>query len=453
MLQELPESLDETYSRVLREINKKNREHAHRLLQCLTVAVRPLRIAELAEILAVDFGTTTDGGTSRLNPDWRWEDQEQAVLSTCSSLIAVVDEDGSQVVQFSHFSVKEFLTSSRLIDSSGDVSRFHIDLGRAHTIIAKACLGTLLRLDGQDNKLGVEHRFPLAVYAAEHWVDHAQFENVVSQIQETMEILFDPDKPYFSAWIQIHDIDTVPFARSTFWYFTPNDKSVAGPLYYAALCGFHDLAEHLIHNYSQQVNTSGGWYVSPLVVALAKGHFKIAELLYRHDADIDPKGHRGNTPLFGVSSSGHLGITQWLLHRGADPNARNEGEGRNQTPLHYAAEDGHPKVAQTLLQHKADKNIQDGNGQTPLHLASSHGHPDVARLLLEQGVDVKARSKDGSTALHLASKKGRLEVTRLLIEHGADVGAENNEGRTPFQVASESDMVKLLSSHGSSEGM
>src|SRR6266851_2823573 len=173
MLQELPESLDETYERVLREINKKNREHAHRLLQCLTVAVRPLRIAELAEILAVDFGTTTDGGTSRLNPDWRWEDREQAVLSTCSSLIAVVDEDGSQVVQFSHFSVKEFLTSSRLIDSSGDVWRFHIHLGRAHTIIAKACLATLLRLDGQDNEFSVEDRFPLAKYAAEHWVDHA----------------------------------------------------------------------------------------------------------------------------------------------------------------------------------------------------------------------------------------------------------------------------------------
>jgi hypothetical protein len=70
MLEELPETLDETYERVLREINKAKREHAHRLLQCLTVAVRPLRVAELAEVLAVDFGMASNGETSRLNTDW-----------------------------------------------------------------------------------------------------------------------------------------------------------------------------------------------------------------------------------------------------------------------------------------------------------------------------------------------------------------------------------------------
>src|ERR1019366_2526970 len=94
MLEELPETLDETYERILRDINKATRDHAHRLLQCLTVAVRPLRVAELAEVLAVDFGSASRGGTSKLNTDWRWEDQQQAVVSTCSSLISVVvDED------------------------------------------------------------------------------------------------------------------------------------------------------------------------------------------------------------------------------------------------------------------------------------------------------------------------------------------------------------------------
>ena len=152
MLEELPETLDETYERTLREINKTNQEHAHRLLQCLAVAIRPLRIAELAGVLTIDFEAASDGETSKLKTDWRWEDQEQAVLSTCSSLIAVVDEeDGFQVVQFSHFSVKKFLTSPRLATSSADVSRFHILPEPAHTILAKACLGTLLRLDDRSN--------------------------------------------------------------------------------------------------------------------------------------------------------------------------------------------------------------------------------------------------------------------------------------------------------------
>jgi len=112
ILNALPETLDETYGRILQEIPKSNRLLAHRLLQCLTVAVRPLHVEELAEVLAVDFGAT--GGIPKLNEDLRWENQEQAVLSACSSLIAVVEDRSSRGVQFSHFSVKEFLTSDRL---------------------------------------------------------------------------------------------------------------------------------------------------------------------------------------------------------------------------------------------------------------------------------------------------------------------------------------------------
>ena len=123
-LKELPESLDETYERILTDIKKPNRGLAQRVQQCLVVAIQPLRVAELAEVLAVDLGDSE--GIPRLNADWRWEDQEQALLIACPSLIAIVGagnadveigkgnfdleiRDGVQtgdspVVQFSHFS-------------------------------------------------------------------------------------------------------------------------------------------------------------------------------------------------------------------------------------------------------------------------------------------------------------------------------------------------------------
>ncbi|KAI9439163.1 hypothetical protein H4582DRAFT_1775797, partial [Lactarius indigo] len=142
VLRELPASLDETYERVLKEIVTANRRQAYRLLQCLTVASRPLRVEELAEILALDFDGAKEG-IPELKEDWRGEDQQETVLSTCSSLISVVDDGGHRVVQFSHFSVKEFLTSVRLAGSSVDVSYFHISLEPAHTVIVKACLGVL----------------------------------------------------------------------------------------------------------------------------------------------------------------------------------------------------------------------------------------------------------------------------------------------------------------------
>ena len=449
MLEELPESLDETYERVLREINKATRAHAHRLLQCLTVAIRPLRVAELSEVLAVDFGTTSGPGISKLKTEWRWEDQEQAVLSTCSSLIAVVNENGSEVVQFSHFSVKEFLTSPRLSTSNSDVSRFLILLEPAHTIVARACLGTLLQVDGISDENDVEDRFPLARYAAEHLVTHAQFDDGSSHIREGMEILFDPDKPYFSAWIRIYDIDVEPHYDSVFGYFSKRMSDPA-PLYQAALCGFHHLVEHLINKFPQEVNAIGGFCVSPLVAALSMEHFEIAELLYQHGAHVDVPGNYKCTPLCGASYKGYLKIVQWLLRHGADPNLPDPSDGR--AALHEAAFHGDLEMAQTLLQHNADLNIQDHKGQIPLHWASEFGKTSVARLLLEQGVDVNARSKDGSTPLHLASSRGRLEVTCVLIEHGADIDAEDNKGKTPFRIASEKgkwDMAEMLSDHSS----
>ena len=66
-----------------RKIPKSNQVHAHRLLQCFTVVVRPLRVEKLAEVLAVDFNVSE--GIPKLNEALRWEDQEQAVLSACSS--------------------------------------------------------------------------------------------------------------------------------------------------------------------------------------------------------------------------------------------------------------------------------------------------------------------------------------------------------------------------------
>jgi ankyrin repeat protein len=453
MLKELPKTLDETYERILRGIHEANRDHAHRLLQCLTVAVRPLRVAELAEVLAVDFGTASLGETSKLNTDWRWEDQQEAVLSTCSSLISVVAEEGSQVVQFSHFSVKEFLTSSRIAGSSADVSTFHILLEPAHTVLAEACLAVLLRLGELADEDNVEDKFPLARYAAEHWVDHAQFENVSSHIREAMELLFDPDKPHFTSWLQVHDVGAQQAYRSVFYQSAASSLdrlNSAIPLFYAALCGFYHVAEQLIIKHPQQVHTTGGSFMSPLGAALTGGHFKIAQVLYERGADVDVRGRDDDTPLYGASCSGHFEIVQWLLSHGANPNNRSKYDGR--TPLHGAAYFGQVDASRSLLQYKAEMYALDDNGQTPLHVAARYRHANVARLLLEHGADVNARDNNRSTPLLRAVNEGSLEIARLLFEHGANIDAEDSDGGTAFQIASKGghlEITKFLSEYGS----
>ena len=422
-LDELPESLDATYERVLREIKKPNRERARRLLECLVVATRPLRVEELAELLAVDFENAE--GMPKLNASWRWEDQERGLLSLCSSLISIVDgsEDGgghgSPAVQFSHFSVKEFLTSPRLATPNRAVSYYHIDLERAHTTMARACLGILLRSDDRFEHAGpdVGNKSLPARYAAEYWVTHAQFKNVLSDIRQAVESLFDQDKPYFSAWLELHDMDSDPYTLSTFGEFTPSSKSPAGPLYYAALCGFQDIVEHLIVKDPRHVYANGGYYVTPFVAALAGRHFQLAQLLHRNGSSVDQRGCIGFTPLISAAFYGDLEMIQVLLEFKADINARND---YGTTPLWEAVYHGGHEAIRLLLEHGADPNIPLYDGELPLHDASRSDNLGVLRLLIDHGADVDAVDGSGKTAFQLSVENGQDEIVILLSAHGSD---------------------------------
>ncbi|KAN0141723.1 hypothetical protein V8E53_000185 [Lactarius tabidus] len=195
MLEELPKSLDETYQRILKEINNANQKQAHQLLQCLAVARRPLEVEELAEVLALEVDA---GGIPKFNTKWRWEDHEAAVLSACSSLVSVIDRRGSRVVQFSHFSVKEFLTSDRLA-SMEDVSQFHIADEPSHTILAQACLGVLLSVDDRTSEDSAED-IALLPYADIYCEVHFRVGKVELRNKDALDCLFDLDEPHFEAF-------------------------------------------------------------------------------------------------------------------------------------------------------------------------------------------------------------------------------------------------------------
>ena len=506
---ELPPSLDETYERVLKEIVATNRPQAYRLLHCLTVARRPLRVEELAEILALDFDGTKDG-IPELKEDWRWEDQKETVLSTCTSLIAVVDDGLHRVVQFSHFSVKEFLTSDRLAASSADISLFHIPPEPAHTIIAKACLGILLQSDNGMDSAKAKRISPLADYAARHWVGHAQFGQVSTHIQDGMRCLFDPAKPYLGAWHKLHDIDVDVIIDMRWYSFRYLLTSHGSPLYYASLCGFRDLAAHLIDEHLQHVNALVGRNHCPLGAALHNKYFDTAELLHQRGADVEIRNGNNHTLLHVASVDGSVDIAQWLLTHGGDANSQGDnGEtplhlaakyGRvefvrmllvynifvnaknmdNRSPLHLASEVGHAEIVSLLLHHGADIVAQDLRHNTPLHLALSNDYPDIARLLIELGADINAPNGDLKTPLHLAlslvsvkparlllryradmkvqknsykdmEPNAKVEVIRVLLEHGADVTARDGTRSTPLHVASltrSPQTARLLIEHG-----
>ncbi|KAH9966341.1 hypothetical protein BGW80DRAFT_734307 [Lactifluus volemus] len=415
-LDELPTTLDETYERTLLNIDEEKWEFAHRLFQCVTVASRPLRVEELGEFLAFDF----DGeGRPIFEEDWRPEDAACAVLSTCSSMISVIKADDHRVVQFSHFSVKEFLTSTRI--ARGRLPRFYVPLEMSHTTVVQACLFILLQIDNHIAENRVE-KFPLARYAARHWVDHAKFGTVSShrQVGEDMRQLFNPDKPHFAVWTRIYDLDSPSYGRG-------------GPLYYSALCGFHEIADWLVITCSQDVNARAGSEETPLMVASKMGFLQVVQLLLKHGANPNITTAYGHTPLWVASYEGYLKISQLLIEYGGDVNTCHDRTGH--TSLHVALEHGHVEIAKLLLESNANPNPEMSSclPLPPLHTALAQGHPQVVQLLLHHSANPHARGFEGETLLHMASRRGDLNVVQQLLELGADVHVLDDEGWTPFQ--------------------
>ena len=464
-LDDLPKSLDETYERILSSIGEERWEYAQRLFRCLAVSLRPLCVDELAEVLAIQFdaGTLPDYDVT-LRPD----DSEEAILSTCSSLVTIVNVNGSPVVQFSHFSVKEYLTSGRLANAGTKLSRYHILPGSAHTVLAQASLGVLLTLDDQVDKNGVKE-FPLALYAARYWVDHIQVGNVSSSIGDSMKLLFDPTKSHFATWVWIYDID-YPFREilSTDHPTLPD----AAPLYYASLCGLRGIVEWLVVNCPKDVNANGGYYSTPLHAAVAMGKLDIAQVLLEHDADVSAFNDDGIAPLHWASQRGHREAVVLLLKYGADINLQDEN-GRTSlnlasrygqsgaavdpnnndgsTPSRSASQNGPLGIVHLLLQGGATVDLCDDVGFTPLMSATRYGHFDIVRLLLQSGASVDSRDNDGWTPLKSASRYGHSDIVRLLLQSGAAVDSNNDGGSTPLKSASQDghlDIVNLLLQSG-----
>ena len=474
-LDELPSTLDATYERTLREIKDTNWEFARRLLLCVAIVFRPLRVEEAAELLAFDFEA---GQIPTFHEDWRLEDPVEAVLSTCSTLLSLVNTEISQVIQFSHFSVKEFLTSTRFGEKHDAIShRYHVSLTPAHTLVVQACLGILLHLDKGVTRSTLSN-FPLAEYAASHWFEHARFEGVSQNAFGGMKQLFDWRRPHLAIWLWVSDPTVPPWRlnrKSEKSPLTPHGN----PLHYASFCGLHDIVEVLAIEHPQDVNSrsflgeetplhltsqvdvarlliehgadataQGNFGMTPLHRASERGDVDVARLLIEHGAEATAQSMDGTTPLHQASFEGHVDVARLLIEHGADATAqRDDGT----TPLHQASEGGHVDVARLLIEHGADATAQSNDGTTPLHEASLWGGVDMARILIEHGVDVTAHRNDGTTSLHLASLWGDVAVARLLIEHGADPTARSKDGTTPLHRASvrgRVDVARLLIEHG-----
>ncbi len=131
------------------------------------------------------------------------------------------------------------------------------------------------------------------------------------------------------------------------------------------------------------------------------GHWKVADLLIKHGADVNfAQPDTGETPLHNALSKAgrpyYFFIVELLVKNGADVNSKTipdketgafmrDVRTKGETPLHRAAAYSDAETIDFLINNGADKEAKDANGDSPLTWASEHLRPGKILYLLQYG--------------------------------------------------------------------
>ena len=194
-----------------------------------------------------------------------------------------------------------------------------------------------------------------------------------------------------------------------------------------------------------------------LMKATKHNNFTLAELLIKHDADVNATNNAGETPLKIVTDKlpyNHTDtqlhewkILQLLLEKKADTEVKDK---HKNTLLMKSIQYRQFKLAELLIKHGANVNAPNDADETPLKIVVDNFLYDtedtedewkILQLLLEKKADTEVKYQHGNTLLTKFAERRNLNLVKLFIKYGADVNITNNRGQTPLEIICE----KLLS--------
>lgn len=374
---------------------------------------------------------------------------------------------GSTYVRLAHFTIKEYLMSNRLAESSANC--FYFTETDAHLHIAHSCLAYYLQciahLDQDISNL------ELTGYAFENWILHLEMvprelwsDNVSSLAARALAMrslslrtIFEADEPTLA---ELTGVDMALSLRIEFTkphlytalkgfthltdmligggpgidtYLTQEDMDMA--LHHAVLGGCIDMVRLLLDK-GADCSASNGRIRSALEAAAYKGHLAITKLLLDEGPSAYAQKGTMSSALRAAVSGGHLDVVRLLVSRGADIdasilNACVEVAGKRTHTLSFECLD-------FLLNSGADVNGQDPTNGAALHFAAANMfHPDgnqCIRLLLERGADVNLPGGEyGSPLQAMCYGRPYLSDIQLLLDRGADINAEGGKYGTALQ--------------------
>ena len=166
---------------------------------------------------------------------------------------------------------------------------------------------------------------------------------------------------------------------------------------------------------------------------------RCAEILVENGSDIEVLATKFVTPLHIASEIGSTSVVQFLLLKGANPNAENKvGE----TPLHYALRKKHDSVISLLVTHGASLYAESYDGISPTQLV---GLEEIVAIVFREVFNGSILEEDGKgfSILHYVCKWGQLEWLDRFLEGFSDEDKitklfknsdNNHQSHAPFTI-------------------
>ncbi|KAL7935792.1 ankyrin repeat-containing domain protein [Trichoderma chlorosporum] len=371
-LQNLPDGLDSTYERMLQNIDIKFRPQVIASLKWLAFSFWSLEVDQLAEIFVLP--PPPDNGFKTMPRLFSSTD----VLKYFPGLI-ITREDADHkmvLVALAHFSIKEYLTSDRILQ--GRASVFAFTEADAHLHIGRLCLAYVLHISSNYDEDRQDDDYMLVNYASYNWAEHLE---MIPSASWPPEVL-----------------------RDALLSLSIRSQSLL------LMVSYHRFA----YDFHRRPYCYTSW----------RGHYQLTEMListggssnkYLTQVDLD-EGLR-----YAMHSEGHR-IAKLFLDKGAQ--------------IYHSLEDA-AKLGQTaivrLLIDGADANTLVGKLDSPLRTAVWNGHLETCKLLVDRGADINSPFSKTQGLPKVVALREVLDVEdclHFLFDNGAGITMDDNSSLT-----------------------